>query len=96
MPGALQLNRFDAEFSVRTTPAEWQRILSVRNHPRYLDGVALYDEIVPALFADNFVLNKAVTEISRFQTIVLTLHLHDTAETADPTTGLTLPGLASL
>jgi hypothetical protein len=92
----LLLNRFDAAFSARTTPAEWQRILSVRDHPRYLDGVALYDEIVPAVFAGNFVLSKAVTEISRFKTIVLTLHLHDTADPADPTTGLTLSRLQRL
>jgi hypothetical protein len=92
----LRLDRFDAEFSSRTTPGEWERILSVRDHPRYLDGVALYNEIVPAVFAGNFVLSKAVTQISRFQTIVLTLHLHDTADAADPTTGLTLSRLQRL
>ena len=96
MAGTLRLNRFDAEFSARTTHAEWRRILSVRDHPRYLDGVTLYDAIVPDLFADNFVLNKAVTEIGRFQTIVFTLHLHDTADAADPTTGLTLSRLQRL
>ncbi len=96
MSGTLRLDRFDDEFFARVTPAEWQRILSVRDHPRFLDGAAHYDESVPALFANNFVLSKAVTEISRFLMIVLALHLHDSADPDDPTTGLTLSRLQRL
>ena len=96
MSGVLRLNRFDAEFSARVTAAEWQRIVSVRDHPRYLHGAMHYDASVPALFANNFVLSKAVTEISRFLMIVLALHLHDTADADDASTGLTLSRLQRL
>jgi hypothetical protein len=96
MPAGLRFEKFDAEFRARTTDADWQRILTVLDHPRYLDGVAHYDEFVPAVFANNIVLNKAVTEYTRFQTIVFTLHLHDTADPADPVTGLTLSRLHKL
>ncbi len=92
----LSLNRFDHEFAARTTGEEWQRIVSLRDHPRFLDGVALHDEQIPKLFADNIVLNKAVTEFNRFQIIVFTLHLYDTADPGDPTTGLTLTRLQRL
>ena len=96
MTDALRFPQFDAEFSSRNTQKEWQRISGLRDHPRYLDGVALYDDIVPALFANNIVLNKAVTEYSRFQTIVFTLHLYDTRIPDQPNTGLTLSRLQKL
>ena len=91
------LNRFDAEFSARTSKEDWRRIVHLRDHSRYLDGVAFYDEHVPALFANNFVLNKAVTDYARFQTIVFTLHLYDTYDANKPSsTGLTLSRLQKL
>ena len=96
MTEALRFRQFDAEFSARNTQKEWQRILTVLDQPRYLDGVALYDDIVPALFANNIVLNKAVNEYSRFQTIAFTLHLYDTRSPDDPNTGLTLSRLQRL
>lgn len=92
----LNLDRFDEDFSARMSGEEWRRIISVRDHPRYLEGVALYDDIVPGLFAGNIVLNKVVNEYWRFQTIVYTLHLYDTADPDDPTTGLTLTRLQNL
>jgi hypothetical protein len=95
-PPPIRLDRHDAIFSARTTGAEWQRILEVRDQPRYLDGVVRYDEMLPDLFGNNIILSKAVTEISRFKMIVVSLHLYDTADPDDPTTGLTLSRLQKL
>jgi hypothetical protein len=92
----LRFDSHDSIFKARTTPGDWQRILEVRDHPRYLDGVVRYDELLPQLFGNNIVLSKAVTEISRFQMIVLSLHLYDTADPDDPKTGLTFSRLQKL
>jgi hypothetical protein len=96
MSERLRLDRFDDEFSARTTRQDWQRITHVRNHPRFLDGVIRYDELVPAVFADNIILSRAGTEITRIQMIAFVLHLHDTAGVDVPKTGLTLTRLQRL
>lgn len=92
----IRLDRHDGIFCDRTTPADWQRILEVRDQSRFLDGVVRYDELLPGLFGNNIILSKAVTEISRFKMIVLSLHLYDTADPDDTTTGLTLSRLQKL
>lgn len=96
MPEVFRLDRYDAEFSARTTPAEWARILALRDHPRFLLGLARYDALFPDYFADNVLLNKVVTEAWRFELLVYTLHLYDTRDPADPRTGLTLSRLQDL
>jgi hypothetical protein len=96
MPARLRFNRFDAEFAARSPVDVWQRLVALRDHPRFLDGVQFYDEVVPEVFADNIILSKAVTEIRRFQMIVYTLHLYDTRHPDDPTSGLTLSRLNAL
>ncbi len=96
MNEALSLDRFDEEFSARCSPEDWRLLRDFRDHPHYLDGVVMYDDIVPELFANNIILNKVVTEISRIQTIVYTLHLYDTFDPNDPATGLTLSRLQKL
>jgi len=93
---ALSLDRFDAEFSARSRPGDWHLLKDLRDHPRYLDGVVAYDELVPAVFANNMLLNRLVTQIERMQTIVFTLHLFDSLEASDPATGLTLSRLQHL
>jgi len=92
----LRLDQFDAEFSARARPEDWALLTELRDHPRFLHGIAAYNDLIPAVFANNIILNKVVTEISRIQTIVFTLHLHDTAKADDPTTGLTLSRLQKL
>lgn len=96
MSKTLCLNHFDAEFAARTTEKDWQRILVLRDHPRFLDGIARYHEVIADHFADNAILNRVVVEQSRFQMIVYTLHLHHTFDPGDPTTGLTHSRLRNL
>ena len=96
MAELLKLDRFDREFAARTTNQDWQRILVLRNHPRMLDGVLSYDELIPDYFADNVILNRVVIELRRFQMIVYTLHLFDTRAPNDPRTGLTHSRLQKL
>ena len=83
----------DATFAARTSPAEWSRILSFRNQPRFLDALKTYHALIPQYFSDNVMLNKVVTEAWRFEMLVYTLYLHDTRNPADPSTGLTLSNL---
>lgn len=90
------LNAFDSELSARTTPEEWKRILELRDHPRFLDGLARNGELMPPYFADNVILNKVVTEAWRFEMLVYLLHLYDTRDPADPRSGLTLSNLQKL
>lgn len=96
MAERIRLDEFDHEFAARTTGQDWQRILTLRNHPRMLDGVLRYGELIPAYFTDNVILNRVVIELRRFQLIVYTLHLYDSAKPDDPRTGLTLSRLQKL
>ena len=85
-----QIDGFDDELRQRMAPPEWQRVLAFRSHPRFLHGLRRYNELIPSYFADNAILNKVVTEAWRFQILVYALYLHDTADPADPRSGLTL------
>ena len=98
---AQQMTRFsldcwDGELSTRMSPEEWRRVLVLRDHPRMLDGLLRYGQLMTAYFAGNTLLNKVVTEAWRFETLVYALHLHDTRDPADPQTGLTLSRLKRL
>lgn len=86
----------DAQLQQRMSPQEWRRILAFRNHPNFLNALNRYNELIPAYFADNSILNKVVTEAWRFQMLVYTLYLHDTAVPSDPRSGLTLGRLQQI
>jgi hypothetical protein len=88
-----RMNELDAELAGRTTPAEWDRILVLRDHPNFLRGLARYGELMPPYFANNVILNKVVTEAWRFEMLVYTLYLHDIRDPADASTGLTSTNL---
>lgn len=88
-----RLDAFDEEFSSRTTGADWQRILVLRNHPSFLQALFAYDALMPAYFAENIILNKVVTEAWRFEMLVYTLYLHDSRDPADARSGLTISNL---
>jgi hypothetical protein len=92
----LTLGRFDDEFSSRARPEDWQILKDLRDHPRYLDGVVAYDDAIPTIFANNIALNRLVTQVERMQMIAFTLHLFDTFDPADPSTGLTVSRLQQL
>ena len=89
----LVLDRFDDAFSRRTRPEDWQTLKALRDHPRFLDGVVAYDDLLPEIFANNIALNRLVTQVERMQTIAFTLHLYDSFDPNDPTTGLTVSRL---
>lgn len=93
---AFAINSHDADFSSRTTPADWVRMRSFRDQPRFLDAVLVYDAMMPALFVNNFIMNKVVPEAWRFQMLVFTLHLYDTRDSGSPTSGLTSSNLKRL
>jgi hypothetical protein len=69
---------------------------SFRDQPRFLEGVLVYDTMMPALFINNFIMNKVVPEAWRFQMLVFTLHLYDTRDLWCPTSGLTSSNLKRL
>ena len=92
----LILDRFDDDFSSRARPEDWQILKGLRDHPRYLDGVIAYDDLLPEIFANNIALNRLVTQVERMHTIAFTLHLYDTFDPSDPTTGLTVSRLQHL
>ena len=69
---------------------------SFRDQPHFLDSVLVYDALMPALFVNNFIMNKVVPEAWRFQMLVFTLHLYDTRDPARPTSGLTSSNLKRL
>lgn len=91
-----RLDRFDSEFSARTTLQDWQRIVGLRDHPQFLRGAGLYNREIPEFFAESLLINKVATQFSRFQMLVFALHLHDTADATVPTSGLTLSRLQGL
>lgn len=92
-PALFRIDEFDAEFASRTTPDEWQRLLALRNNPKYLQGLYAYSELMPQYFSDNIILNKVVTEVWRFEILVYTLYLYDTRDPSDPRSGLTVSNL---
>ena len=96
MPRPFSLDYHDAEFQKRTSAADWQRILVLRNHPGMVRGLFCYGELMPTYFSDNIILNKVVTEAWRFEMLVYTLHLHHNWNPADPSTGLTLANLTRI
>ncbi len=87
------LDGFDAVLSSRTTPGAWRRILVLRDHPNFLNGLARYGELVPDYFSNNIILNKVVTEAWRFEILVYCLYLYDTRDPDDPRSGLTVANL---
>lgn len=90
---AFSLDGFDGELARRMSPLEWQRIRRLRDHPRFLDGLARYGALMPDYFADNIILNRVVTEAWRFEMLVYTLHLYDQRDPGDPRSGLTIANL---
>lgn len=92
----LELRAHDHVFASRTTPQDWQRIRTLRDHPRMLEGILAYDDLIGSFFAGNVLLNRVVVEFARFQMIVYTLHLYDQADPDDPRTGLTISRLQKL
>ncbi len=92
----LALDSHDHEFSRRTTQEDWQRILVLRDHPRMMNGVLAYEDIIGDFFSGNVLLNRVVVEFARFQMIVYMLYLYDTADPADPRTGLTTSRLQQI
>ncbi len=89
----LDLGAHDDLFAARTTPADWARIAAFRDRPHFLDGVRRHEGVMQPFFAHNFILNRVVTEVWRFQMLVFTLFLADTRDPADPRTGLTVGNL---
>ena len=88
-----KLDCFDAELALRTTPEDWQRILVLRNHANFMQGLAAYQDLMPAYFSDNIILNKIVTEAWRFEILVYMLYLYDIGDPENPRTGLTVTNL---
>jgi hypothetical protein len=84
---------FDDEFAARTTPADWRRIIAMRQTPRFMEALATYGALMPAYFSDNLLLNRVVTEAWRFEMLVYLLYLHDGWNPADPRSGLTVANL---
>ena len=96
MPPHFSISCLDAELQQRTNRDEWDRILVLRDHPRFVRGVVRYGELMCEYFAQNIMLNKVVTEAWRFQMLVYALHLYDRHDTADPATGLNLANLSRI
>ena len=96
MPRSFSLDCLDAELRQRNGPEEWARILVLRDHPRFLAGLHRYAELMPAYYENNVMLNKVVTEAWRFQMLVYTLHLYDSRDPADSSTGLTIANLTRI
>jgi hypothetical protein len=91
-----RIHEFDDELASRTTPEEWQRTLSLRDHLDFIKGLFAYSTLMPQYFSDNIILNKVVTEVWRFEILVYTLHLYDTRDPADPRSGLTVSNLQTI
>jgi len=96
MRNVFDLRCMDAELAERNGPEEWRRILELRDHPRMLEGLYRYADLMPTYYDSNVMLNKVVTEAWRFQMLVYALHLYDTRDPADPTSGLTASNLTRL
>ncbi len=92
-PRQVDIGANDELFSRRAPPEEWARIIAFRGRPRFLDGVRRHADAMAPFFAYNFLLNKVVTEIYRFQMLVLTLYLHETYDADDSRSGLTVANL---
>jgi hypothetical protein len=90
------LGCFDAVLCERMSAEEWRRILDMRDRPGFLHCLFRYAELMPPYFSGNVHLNKVVTEAWRFHMLVFALHLYDTRDDADPSTGLTLANLTRL
>ena len=72
---------------------EWNRVIDFRMQPHFLRGLKRYSELIPPYFSNNLILNKVVTEAKRFEMLVYALHLYDTRDATDPTSGLTMANL---
>jgi hypothetical protein len=90
------ISTHDHIFENRTTPDQWQRILTFRNSPRFFEALKTYHTLIPQYFSDNVVLNKVVTEAWRFEMLVYSLYLHDTRDPANPRSGLTSVNLEKI
>ena len=89
----LDIRAHDALFASRTSPGEWTRIAAFRDHPAFLDGVRRHENVMQPFFAHNLILNRVVTEVWRFQILVILLYQHDIRDARDPRTGLTITNL---
>ena len=92
----LHIDCLDAELASRTTPQDWQRIMLLRDHREFLQGLAQYDTLIATYFSNNMILNKVVTEAWRFELLVYTLYLHGMRDAADPRSGLTNANLQKI
>jgi hypothetical protein len=91
-----QIDAFDAEFSTRTTPDDWERILAFRSAPGFPACLPAYNTLMSAYFSGNVMLNKVVTEAWRFEMLVYTLYLYDQRDPSNPRSGLTLSNLEKM
>jgi hypothetical protein len=86
----------DDKLAPRMAPDEWRRILFLRNHPDFLQGLFAYAALMPDYFSNNIILNKVVTEAWRFEILVYSLYLHDKRDLSDPRSGLTITNLQKM
>lgn len=93
VPEVLDLSIYDDMFASRMPPQEWDRIRTFRSQPNFLDGVRKHEGIMQPFFAHNFILNRVVTEIWRFQMLVFALYLDSTRDPDDARSGLTVANL---
>lgn len=96
MTGYLDIAMHDALFAGRTTAQDWARIVAFRDSPRFLDGARRHEGVMQPFFAHNLILNRVVTEVWRFQILVLTLYLHTTRDPLNPRAGLTVANLQKI
>jgi hypothetical protein len=93
---AFRLDVLDSELAERSNKDECERIIALRSHPRFLEGLKSYAALIPDYFSNNLVLNRVVTEAWRFEILVYLLYLYDTKDSSDPRSGLTLSNLQKL
>ncbi len=90
------IDAFDSEFEKRLSAVEWQRVVAFRNLPTFQAAAQRYHDISGPFYANQYILNKVVPEVWRFQMIVFMLHLHEMRDPADPRSGLTLVNFQKL
>jgi hypothetical protein len=96
MTNPIDIRLYDSVFASRTSPEEWNRIAAFRDLPQFLAGVRRHEGTMAPLLTGNMFLNKIATETWRFQMLVFALYLHDTADPANPRSGLTVTALQKI
>jgi hypothetical protein len=90
------IDEFDTEFSARTTAAEWERILEMRNQSNFVDAILQYHKLLPRRTSGNAFLSKLIAESGRYEILGYTLYLYDTRDPAQLRSGLTVTNLEKL